>query len=119
MASKILSFADLKVVSEVVADLYLRSGSPRYTAEEQALFKKQAEELEADLKILVRVRFNKSTQKFKNSKKTLNAAFKKLKGELAALKKASAIVKSFGEAAKALDGLLTVAAGIAGKALPG
>lgn len=119
MASKVLSFADLKVVSEVVADLYLRSGSPRFTAEEQALFKKQAEELEADLKILVRVRFNKTTKKFKDSKRELNAAFKKLKGELAALKKASAIAKSFGAAAKALDGLLKAAAGLAGRALPG
>lgn len=119
MAATAMSKADRKIVSEVISELYFLFGDPDFTPDEKELFKKLADELNDDLKILVRARFNQSTKKFKKSKTALNSAFKKLKGELAALKKASEIAKTFGAAAKALDGLLKVAAGVGGRALPG
>ena len=119
MPAETMTLAELNEFSRAIAGLYLRSASPSFIKQEQAIFKEQAEEKHQEIRILVRARFEKSLTPFTTAKTTLDNAVTQLNTELDQLKKASEIVTTVAGVATAVDGLLSIAAGLASRAAPG
>jgi hypothetical protein len=116
MSGTQLSLEDLKLLSDNVGALWLRAGSPRFPPEDRAVYKAKAEELEEDMYVMSRALFEQSDAGFTAAKADYEKTQKALAEALRRLVRAAEIATVAGHAAAAVDGLLKLAVGLAGKA---